>query len=290
MEYEGKHYKREYKHLKAEPAGPYADASSQSNYIARHMAGPVRSKGPGRRKRTVLLTLIAVELILTAAASYAALFISWGHITDRRTAMLTSEISDFDTKAVTGKMNKIVKKAREQISKKVNEDVWTTDSVNYRVGPDESYESPGSLSIYSGVKRTGITYNDWSRVTINDKDYYILSEYLTTEAPIITATGQKGEYQKYALTQLPNYGWAETEMYALIKLWDRESGWNPNSHNKGSGAHGIPQALPARKMASEGSDYYTNGNTQIRWGLGYIKGRYGSPSNAWAHFQSHGWY
>ena len=43
-------------------------------------------------------------------------------------------------------------------------------------------------------------------------------------------------------------------------------------------------------MASEGSDWATNGKTQIRWGLNYIKNRYGSPSKAWAHSESHGWY
>lgn len=43
-------------------------------------------------------------------------------------------------------------------------------------------------------------------------------------------------------------------------------------------------------MASEGTDYYTNGYTQIRWGLKYIKERYGSPANAWSHFQSKNWY
>ena len=75
-----------------------------------------------------------------------------------------------------------------------------------------------------------------------------------------------------------------------MKLWNRESHWNPNAHNKRTGAHGIPQSLPAKKMASEGADYYTNGYTQIRWGLKYIKGRYGSPSAAWAHSQRKGWY
>ena len=75
-----------------------------------------------------------------------------------------------------------------------------------------------------------------------------------------------------------------------MKLWERESNWNPNAHNKSSGAHGIPQSLPASKMASEGADYYTNGKTQIRWGLKYIKNRYGTPAQAWAHSQQKGWY
>lgn len=99
------------------------------------------------------------------------------------------------------------------------------------------------------------------------------------------------ELKAYAHDLVINtYGWSEHDFDCLVKLWNRESGWNPHAHNKSSGAHGIPQSLPASKMASEGSDYYTNGRTQIRWGLKYIKGRYGTPSQAWAHSQRTGWY
>ena len=105
------------------------------------------------------------------------------------------------------------------------------------------------------------------------------------------ATGTKAEYQAYAKNLCINtYGWTENDFNCLVKLWERESNWNPNAHNKSSGAHGIPQSLPASKMASEGDDYYTNGKTQIRWGLKYIKNRYGTPANAWAHSQQKGWY
>lgn len=103
--------------------------------------------------------------------------------------------------------------------------------------------------------------------------------------------GTKAEYQAYAHDLVINtYGWTEEDYQALVKLWTKESDWNPNSHNKSSGAHGIPQSLPANKMASEGDDYYTNGYTQIRWGLKYIKQRYGTPSKAWQHFQNKNWY
>lgn len=106
-----------------------------------------------------------------------------------------------------------------------------------------------------------------------------------------TATGTKAEYQAYAKDLCINtYGWTENDFNCLVKLWERESNWNPNAHNKSSGAHGIPQSLPASKMASEGSDYMTNYKTQIRWGLKYITNRYGTPSNAWAHSQQKGWY
>jgi hypothetical protein len=76
----------------------------------------------------------------------------------------------------------------------------------------------------------------------------------------------------------------------LEPLWSKESGWNPLSSNGGSGAYGIPQALPGSKMAVFGDDWKTNPATQVKWGLSYIKSRYGTPCNAWATFQSKGWY
>lgn len=101
----------------------------------------------------------------------------------------------------------------------------------------------------------------------------------------------KAELQNYAHDLVINtYNWSEYDFECLVNLWNKESGWNPNAHNKSSGAHGIPQSLPASKMASEGDDYYTNGYTQIRWGLKYISNRYGSPSNAWNHFLNKNWY
>lgn len=110
----------------------------------------------------------------------------------------------------------------------------------------------------------------------------------TTIATNTSATKQ--EYQQYAYSLFGNYGWSEYDYQCLINLWEKESGWNPYSKNSSSGAYGIPQALPGSKMASAGSDWETNYQTQIKWGLSYIQGRYGSPSNAWSHFQSKGWY
>jgi hypothetical protein len=76
----------------------------------------------------------------------------------------------------------------------------------------------------------------------------------------------------------------------LDKLWKKESGWNPRASNSSSGAYGIPQALPGSKMASVASDWKTNAATQIKWGLGYIEGRYDNPCGAWAHSESTGSY
>lgn len=89
---------------------------------------------------------------------------------------------------------------------------------------------------------------------------------------------------------LPTFGFALSEMPALDKLWTRESNWNHLARNPSSGAYGIPQALPGSKMATAGADWETNPATQIKWGLGYIKGRYGTPTKAWAFFQANNWY
>lgn len=79
-------------------------------------------------------------------------------------------------------------------------------------------------------------------------------------------------------------GWTGANWDALYSLWMKESGWNPNSVNNGSGACGIPQAYPCSKITDKSAA------GQITWGLNYIKGRYGNPSAAWAHWLRYGSY
>jgi hypothetical protein len=85
-------------------------------------------------------------------------------------------------------------------------------------------------------------------------------------------------------------GWGPGQFSCLDKLWIRESNWRVRAENPSSGAYGIPQALPGRKMATAGSDWRSNPVTQIEWGLGYIDSVYGTPCSAWANSQSRGWY
>lgn len=89
---------------------------------------------------------------------------------------------------------------------------------------------------------------------------------------------------------LAEFGFSESQFGCLDSLWTRESNWNVYADNPSSSAYGIPQALPGSKMSSAGADWATNPVTQIRWGLGYIEDRYGSPCGAWGHSQARGWY
>ncbi|MCR2812709.1 lytic transglycosylase domain-containing protein [Microbacterium sp. zg.Y1090] len=114
-------------------------------------------------------------------------------------------------------------------------------------------------------------------------------------SPVYASGGAVGgtspaDAQATAHSMLAGYGWGDDQFGCLVSLWNKESGWNYQAYNAGSGAFGIPQALPGSKMASAGADWQTNPATQIAWGLGYISGRYGSPCGAWGHSQSVGWY
>ena len=243
-------------------------------------------------KRIFVKTVLVVELISVILACYSIYRLSRHNLAVRDFGMACSAFAAGASDRMDDQAKLQVKTYMESVSEELFEYVWTTEKVEYRTGADMSYESAGTLDEDKMVRRTGITHSGWSRIVVDDKEYYLPANELSADIPesLPIEAGIKGEYQKYALSLLPDFGWDSSEIEPLIYLWNRESGWNPNSHNGGSGAHGIPQALPASKMASEGSDYMTNPEPQIRWGLKYIAGRYGSPSNAWAHFSANGWY
>ena len=97
--------------------------------------------------------------------------------------------------------------------------------------------------------------------------------------------------RQIARRMLPKFHWKVSKQFKYLNwLWQRESGWNKYASNPYSGAYGIPQALPGSKMASAGPNWRSNASTQIRWGLRYIRARYGSPHRAWNHSRAAGWY
>lgn len=80
------------------------------------------------------------------------------------------------------------------------------------------------------------------------------------------------------------------QFQCFSNIVNHESSWNYRASNAGSGAYGLVQALPGSKMASAGADWQTNPATQIKWGLNYMDGRYGSPCGAWSFWQANSWY
>ena len=101
----------------------------------------------------------------------------------------------------------------------------------------------------------------------------------------------EGDPKGIAMQMVLDEGWGAEELNGCLEpLWEKESNWNHTAENSSSGAYGIPQSLPGSKMATHGDDWQTNPATQIAWGIDYIKGRYSTPCEAWAHSQSVGWY
>lgn len=86
------------------------------------------------------------------------------------------------------------------------------------------------------------------------------------------------------------HGWDAGQFGCLDQLYVSESNWLTTAENPSSGAYGIPQSLPASKMASAGEDWATNPATQIAWGLTYIDDVYGTPCSAWSFKRSNNWY
>lgn len=86
------------------------------------------------------------------------------------------------------------------------------------------------------------------------------------------------DYKTYALYLLDfNY----KEYSCLLKLYGKESAWNPLAKN---GSHnGIPQGR-SEWLATQ------DGWSQVRWGLDYIGHRYGEPCIALDHWSKYGWH
>jgi hypothetical protein len=111
-----------------------------------------------------------------------------------------------------------------------------------------------------------------------------------SQAASATVPAASGSPQQIAQAMLGSFGWPASQFSCLDPLWAHESGWSVTAYNAGSGAYGIPQALPGSRMASAGPDWQTSAATQIKWGLEYIRDTYGSPCGAWDHEQATGWY
>ena len=90
-------------------------------------------------------------------------------------------------------------------------------------------------------------------------------------------------------------GWPPSEQRCMdLQLtWESGGTWSPAVEGPPTSqgrAYGIAQALPRGKMAAYGADWATSAATQIRFYLGYMRARYGSPCRAWKFEQQNNYY
>ena len=150
----------------------------------------------------------------------------------------------------------------------------------------------GQPAADGGVRRLVVISRSDRRDAVDPVKEAALSTSSGTSARAVVHTedmASSGDPKAIASALLSQYGWSGDQFGCLVNLWNKESGWNIHAANP-SGAYGIPQSLPGSKMASAGPDWQDNAETQIKWGLGYIQDRYGSPCGAWGHSQSFNWY
>ncbi len=169
------------------------------------------------------------------------------------------------------------------------------------VGGGSGQSSPGQASVDRvGLEQT-VERNRTDGVSRSLSRPPLVAKQRKSRSEALTATLQEmsgadkvtvapTDPRDIAMSKLSDFGWSTSEFPCLDALWTRESNWNYRAQNPYSGAYGIPQALPASKMATAGGDYLTNPATQIEWGLTYIQARYGSPCGAWSYWQGYSSY
>lgn len=146
---------------------------------------------------------------------------------------------------------------------------------------------------------------DYSNVVFHDVREDFIAEFpLPSREPIerpIVPAPSPNMIVITIMSALPTFAEAKSFVYAtlgptqgacLVDIIHHEDGtWDPHRWSTtGSGAYGIPQALPGSKMAWAGADWRDNRITQIRWMIHYVNGRYGSACSAAAFRNRNGWY
>ena len=158
--------------------------------------------------------------------------------------------------------------------------------------PGVSGDTSGDASDGSAVKDTDADpLGDCSVAQAADKEDSANTADATYSGDGTHATPDQAK--AIAKQLLPSYfpnDHGKDQWEALEWIWTHESGWRWDATNPSSAAYGIPQSLPGSKMASAGKDWKDNAGTQIKWGLQYIKERYGTPLKAQEFWKRHNWY
>ena len=188
-----------------------------------------------------------------------------------------------------------VTQVRSEGTKEATPTALVAAGIDPKATLEEKTESDGTTSVRYRAKLGSIsTKEEIAEITGEaknaDQATAAAAAAAAAEAGAVPTTYSGEDPRSLAKPLVAAQGWSDSEYQCLVLLWNRESQWNPYAENSSSGAYGIPQALPGSKMASAGTDWRTNPITQINWGIGYIKGRYGTPCSAWAHSNAVGWY
>jgi hypothetical protein len=161
-------------------------------------------------------------------------------------------------------------------------DVLAADAGQSRLGASGAEAVEGRLASRDVVSRSDRR---------GDRDP-VKEALLSTGSGLVSSRSQQlddSDPRDVARALLPEFGFDSGEEFmCLDALYVSESDWRIDADNPSSSAYGIPQALTQLHDLPEG--YMTSAEVQIRWGLGYIARRYGTPCAAWRFKAAHNWY
>lgn len=92
------------------------------------------------------------------------------------------------------------------------------------------------------------------------------------------------------ISLMKSAGIAEEDYEYVDYIISHESSWDYKADNPSSSAYGLCQALPGEKMATAGSDWKTNPETQMKWCNTYAIDRYGSWEVAYDYWVANNWW
>ncbi len=106
-------------------------------------------------------------------------------------------------------------------------------------------------------------------------------EIIGSKVKTMPYTGGGSKTEWLAASNIPEESWGYADF-----MVQKESGWNPNSVNKSSGACGLAQALPCSKLGPN----WSNPVVALNWMNGYVNGRYGGWEGAYNFWTKNRWY
>lgn len=159
-------------------------------------------------------------------------------------------------------------------------EVW--DWLKQKTGLDSLLGSQKSMG---GIKRTTHGTFDYAKNSISNYIKKFVDQFQDSMDSNSTSPAATGSHEHWMKQAGIPASWFSSINYIVT----HESGWNPHATNPSSGAYGLPQALPASKLASAGKDWRDNPITQLKWMKNYVS-RYGGGPGAAAFWRSHHWY
>ena len=156
----------------------------------------------------------------------------------------------------------------------------TSAAIEYIVTADDAQ----SIAVASDITVPELARNSYSVEVVKK----VVAPPAATNASAAPAAAARPTYTGGGSPQewMTAAGIAESDWGFVDYIIRKESGWNPNAVNKGSGACGLGQALPCGKVPGDPFNPVDN----LAWATGYANSRYGGWGGAYQAWVSKGWW